>query len=881
VTATSFYGVELGGADSAAVSTAELMQVFEILKPKATKTPLIRIGGDHDGAYLVPDDLDGIEACFSPGANRVKYFEDFLTDRYGIKSYMADFSCDVDEFKTPLREGMQTFLKKWLDVTPGEDNISLKDWIRDNDVSGDLLLQMDIEGAEYRNVLATPDDTLARFRVVVLEVHGLRAMLDGPSLRGAIAPFFDKLARNFTTVHAHPNNCCGDFVVPGTDVRIPHVLELTLVRNDRFSPASAGPPSLPHPLDVSRNIPRKPPLFLNEAWVDHQRPLESRVKILEDVAAYRDATGATADDSEFASVLSMTMRSLQTIASPAKRSGEVVEVAEGRPFQLSSAYGTFSRTGVVKPSDSYFFHTGFGTNQSIRVDLGSRRRVRRIEVTNRRNGYQYRAMFLFAVLSSRDDAKGGASVFPMYQAGELPGGAWRECAIELPDVEARYVTITCPVTTALHFADLRIYAAKGGDRQKPAGGVTSLVRRAARRAPRPVKAVVRRAVGRAPRSTRAVGVRGSGSPTGPTPSAEGTGEGASAGKVASGGKGRLYVLDACAIFEVPVSGLIHVGANRADEYPTYHRQTHGPLLYIEALPELAERARRQLDPKRPHYLREALVSDVAGEKVAFHVASNDGGSSSMFEPGRHAEVFPWITFDSTLELVTERLDDIVAERPEAPAYNVLVLDVQGAELKVLKGAPKLLENVDAVFTEVSSEPLYDGGCTFLEVTNLLAKAGFVFRTAEMNADSWGDAFYSRPRTALHEMLGRNLAHGKPTRQSSHYGARGSERLVGDMVPKDYGVHTAVDDASPWWEVDLGSPNEISRIIYLDRAKYLERATSLRISTSVDGERYDVVYRREGKALKTIIDIGTSVTARYVRVSLESGGPLHFRQLIVV
>jgi hypothetical protein len=500
--ATNFYGIELAGADTAA-STAEVMRVFQILKPKASKTPLIRIGGDHDGAYLVPDNLDGIEACFSPGVNRVKYFEDFLTDRYGIKSHMVDFSCDVDEFKTPLREGMQTFLKKWLDVTPGEDNISLENWIRDYDVYGDLLLQMDIEGAEYRNILATSDATLARFRIIVLEVHRLGAMLDGPTLRGVIAPFFEKLARNFTTVHAHPNNCCGDFAVPGTDVRIPHVLELTLVRNDLFAPASSGTVSLPHPFDVSRNIPGKPPLFLSDAWVDYQRPLESRVKMLEDTMAYRDAAGASADDSEFASALSMTMQSLRTLASPAGQASDLVEVAEGRPYQLSSAYGTFSRTGIVKPSDTYFFHTGLGTNQYIRVDLGRRRRVCRIEVTNRRNGYQDRAKYLFAVLSSGDDAKGGASVFSMYQAGELPGGAWQDCAIDLPDVEARYVTITCPVNTALHFADLRVYAAKGGNRPKPAaaspGVVTSLVRWTARRMPRSVKALVRRAAGRRPR----------------------------------------------------------------------------------------------------------------------------------------------------------------------------------------------------------------------------------------------------------------------------------------------------------------------------------------------------------------------------------------------
>src|SRR5690554_7786815 len=53
---------------------------------------LLRIGGDADGSYLVPDDLHGVSACFSPGVNKIKYFEDYLTDRYGIECHMCDFS---------------------------------------------------------------------------------------------------------------------------------------------------------------------------------------------------------------------------------------------------------------------------------------------------------------------------------------------------------------------------------------------------------------------------------------------------------------------------------------------------------------------------------------------------------------------------------------------------------------------------------------------------------------------------------------------------------------------------------------------------------------------------------------------------------------------
>lgn len=467
VAVKSFYGVDISGPDqAAAASAAELADVFEYLKPKGSKTPLIRIGGDRDGSYLLPDDLDGIAACFSPGVNRIKYFEDFLADRYGIESHMCDFSADVDALTTPLKSG-QTFLKKWLDPNPGEDNISLEDWMREHEVEGDLLLQMDIEGAEFRNILATSAETLARFRVIVLEMHGLDKMLDGAILRGVIAPFFSHLSRSFTTVHAHPNNCCGDFAIPDSDIRIPRVLELTLVRNDWFVPVP-GPTELPHPLDVSRNVPRKAPLFLSEAWCDYQRPLASRVKILEDTLRYRDEVGATGVGAELSAALSLMAESLQTLSRPmSEQDRELVEVAAGRPYRLSTAYGKSSKVGVVEPRGNFFFHTDFGADESIEVDLGQRHRIRRIEVTNRRNGFQERAKHIFAVLTDDVPGQGLRRVFPVFEKGPLPGAAWQECGIDLADVPARYVTITSPTNTALHFSDLRIYAAPAEQPSEP------------------------------------------------------------------------------------------------------------------------------------------------------------------------------------------------------------------------------------------------------------------------------------------------------------------------------------------------------------------------------------------------------------------------------
>src|SRR5580692_6161639 len=61
------------------------------LRPVLTDKKLIRVGGDEDGGYLVPDDIDGIVACFSPGVGPVAAFEGALASR-GINCYLADGS---------------------------------------------------------------------------------------------------------------------------------------------------------------------------------------------------------------------------------------------------------------------------------------------------------------------------------------------------------------------------------------------------------------------------------------------------------------------------------------------------------------------------------------------------------------------------------------------------------------------------------------------------------------------------------------------------------------------------------------------------------------------------------------------------------------------
>ena len=248
-----------------------LMAVLQVLRPKPSPRPLLRIGGTGDGAYLVPDDLDGIRACLSPGVADRKPFEDELLEHHGIASELCDHSTDPDRLRTPLVPGRQVLRRKWLDVDGGSDSITLADWVAEAapDPADDLMLQMDIEGAEYRNLLATPEAVLRRFRIIVVELHGLDWIVKPQMLLAVMAPLTRLLDRAHTAVHFHPNNCCGDVRLPGTDIRIPRVAELTFLRKDRFavgSGATLHPPQLPHPLDIPANVPGRPPLVACDFW---------------------------------------------------------------------------------------------------------------------------------------------------------------------------------------------------------------------------------------------------------------------------------------------------------------------------------------------------------------------------------------------------------------------------------------------------------------------------------------------------------------------------------------------------------------------------------------------------------------------------------------
>lgn len=96
-------------------------------------------------------------------------------------------------------------------------------------------------------------------------------------------------------------------------------------------------------------------------------------------------------------------------------------------------------------------------------------------------------------------------------------------------------------------------------------------------------------------------------------------------------------------------------------------------------------------------------------------------SSSLLGPGEHMNVFDWIKFEET-EVVCTTVDAVCAAE-NISQIDFFHLDVQGAELKVLKGAESV--DIRAIWLETSDKSMYEGQPLRVNVEEYLAARGYV------------------------------------------------------------------------------------------------------------------------------------------------------------
>ena len=106
-------------------STKKIEKFIKRFRENYVSVDLIRIGGDADGGYLIPNIFDRVNYCFSPGVADTADFEAELSQHYGIKSFMADGSVAA----APFADENFHFTKKFLGHRTNGDFITLSDWM--------------------------------------------------------------------------------------------------------------------------------------------------------------------------------------------------------------------------------------------------------------------------------------------------------------------------------------------------------------------------------------------------------------------------------------------------------------------------------------------------------------------------------------------------------------------------------------------------------------------------------------------------------------------------------------------------------------------------------------------------------------------------------
>lgn len=191
------------------------------------------------------------------------------------------------------------------------------------------------------------------------------------------------------------------------------------------------------------------------------------------------------------------------------------------------------------------------------------------------------------------------------------------------------------------------------------------------------------------------------------------------------------------VFLDRIAGIIHVGANTGQERQLYASKGL-PVLWVEPIPEVYNKLMANLRDYPNQRAIQALLYDKDGAQVSLNIANNGGASSSIMDLKEHKLLWPEVNYVETIEMTTKTLVSLVREiQLDLMAYNSIVLDTQGSELLILKGAIPLLSRIAYVKTEVPDFEAYLGCPMLPEFTAFMKDQGFrlVSRRALANSTS--------------------------------------------------------------------------------------------------------------------------------------------------
>ena len=197
-----------------------------------------------------------------------------------------------------------------------------------------------------------------------------------------------------------------------------------------------------------------------------------------------------------------------------------------------------------------------------------------------------------------------------------------------------------------------------------------------------------------------------------------------------------------------ISGVIHIGANTGQERKEYEKYSLA-VIWVEPIPEVFEELKKNIISYPNQKAFKYLLTDVDDQEIELKIANNNGLSSSIFNFGLHTHIWPNINYVKSIQLKSSTLTSLVkSEKIDLQKYQALVIDTQGSELLILKGASEILKKFNYIVAEAADFESYVGCCLLKDLSNFLNGFGFkeVVRTKfahHSKAGNYYDVVYEK------------------------------------------------------------------------------------------------------------------------------------------
>lgn len=184
--------------------------------------------------------------------------------------------------------------------------------------------------------------------------------------------------------------------------------------------------------------------------------------------------------------------------------------------------------------------------------------------------------------------------------------------------------------------------------------------------------------------------------------------------------------------------ILFIGANDMREIENY-KDKYKRGFFIEPIPEVFEILKKNLEKCNETYQTEYqplqyLITNEDDKETEFHIYGennkkketnfgNNGASSSIFQKN---DKYFWENCDCNKSIFIKsiRMNTLIKRlNINIDNFDILV-DVQGAELEVLKSFDNYINNIKSIKIEISKVPYYKNGVLFDELNNFLNSKNF-------------------------------------------------------------------------------------------------------------------------------------------------------------